>query len=238
MKQKRSTKQKRNMKPINITDLNVDVLKLIMVFVAKSSDGARSFARTTSVCKGFLELAEDTEVLKTVVFDKGRVSRFGESFWKIDGLLCKCLQQMLADKAFRGYEDTSENWVLSITSLFGALNGTTRAYLDGVQPEDGRSMKPICLLQLLRLGVIFYYNFGFDHFNMSWKNIGVWGLADCLMGNTGHFASELNCFAFHHQQGLRKKSMPGVMTLSALKESASVLSRTPGVYESWPAYSE
>lgn len=112
----------------------------------------------------------------------------------------RVLQQMLADKAFRGYEDTSENWVLSITSLSGAFNGTTRAYLDGMQPEDGRSMKPICLLQLLRLGVIVYdwldirwikayYNFGFDHFNMSWKNVGVWGLADCLMGNTGPFAS-------------------------------------------------
>ncbi|KAH7862014.1 hypothetical protein Vadar_033670 [Vaccinium darrowii] len=129
----------------------------------------------------------------------------------------RVLQQMLADKAFRGYEDTSENWVLSIPSLSGAFNGTTRAYLDGIElicqktaeliwrdrvvtPEGGRSMKPICLLQLLRLGVIVYdwldirwikayCNFGFDHFNMSWKNIGVWGLADCLMGNTGPFAS-------------------------------------------------
>ncbi|KAI8528212.1 hypothetical protein RHMOL_Rhmol12G0133100 [Rhododendron molle] len=108
----------------------------------------------------------------------------------------RVLQQMLADKAFRGYEGTSENWVLSLTSLSGAFNGTTRAYFDGMQPEDGRTMKPVCLLQLLRLGVIVfdwidiswlkaYYNFGFDHFNMSWKKMGVWGLADCLMGNTG-----------------------------------------------------
>ncbi|KAK2977468.1 hypothetical protein RJ640_016096 [Escallonia rubra] len=112
----------------------------------------------------------------------------------------RVLQQMLADKAFKGYESTSENWVLSITSLSGAFNGTTRTYLDGMQPEDGRSLKPICLLQLCRLGVIIYdwfdipwlkayYNFGFDHFNLSWKNIGVRGLVDCLLGNTGPFAS-------------------------------------------------
>lgn len=112
----------------------------------------------------------------------------------------RVLQQMLADKAFKGHE-TSPNWVLSITSLSGAFNGTTRTYYDGMQPEDGMTMKPICLLQLCRLGVIIYdwfdipwlksyYNFGFDHFNMSWRKIGVWGLVDCLLGNAGPFASE------------------------------------------------
>ncbi|CAM8876713.1 unnamed protein product [Rhodiola kirilowii] len=111
----------------------------------------------------------------------------------------RVLQQMLADKAFEGHE-TSENWVLSLTSLSGAFNGTTRTYLDGIQPEDGRSLKPVCLLQLCRLGVIFYdwldipwlkayYGFGFDHFNMSWRKIGVRGLIDLLMGNTGPFVS-------------------------------------------------
>ncbi|KAJ4968603.1 hypothetical protein NE237_015304 [Protea cynaroides] len=114
--------------------------------------------------------------------------------------VARVLQQMLADKAFKGYEDTSENWVLSITSLSGALNGTTRTYLDGMQPEDGRSMKPICLLQLCRLGVIVYewldiswlknyYDFGFSHYNISWKKIGISGLVDCLLGNVGPFAS-------------------------------------------------
>ncbi|KAF6135892.1 hypothetical protein GIB67_006784 [Kingdonia uniflora] len=110
------------------------------------------------------------------------------------------LQQMLADKSFAGHESTSENWVLSITSLSGAFNGSTRTYLDGMQPEDGRSLKPISLLQLCRLGVIVYdwldiawlkgyYNFGFDHFNISWKKVGLSGLVDCLLGNTGPFAS-------------------------------------------------
>ncbi|VFQ93195.1 unnamed protein product [Cuscuta campestris] len=112
----------------------------------------------------------------------------------------RVLQQMLADKAFKGYESTSENWVSSLTSLSGALNGTTRTYRDGIQPEDGRSLKPICLLQLCRIGVLIYdwfdipwlkayYNFGFDHFNNSWKKTGVRGLLDCLLGKAGPFAS-------------------------------------------------
>ncbi|XWS63700.1 hypothetical protein CRYUN_Cryun06bG0124100 [Craigia yunnanensis] len=112
----------------------------------------------------------------------------------------RVLQQMLADKAFEGYENTSEDWVLSLTSLSGAFNGTTRIYLDGMQPEDGRTMKPICLLQLCRLGVIIYdwldipwlkayYSFGFEHFNMSWKKVGLWGLVECLLGNAGPIAT-------------------------------------------------
>lgn len=112
----------------------------------------------------------------------------------------RVLQQMLADKAFAGYENTSPNWVLSITSLSGAFNGTTRTYLDGMQAEDGKSLKPICLLQLCRIGVILYdwfdipwlkeyYNFGFDHFNMSRKKLGIWGLVGCLMGKSGPFAT-------------------------------------------------
>ncbi|XP_055810352.1 uncharacterized protein LOC129880378 [Solanum dulcamara] len=112
----------------------------------------------------------------------------------------RVLQQMLADKAFKGYENTCENWVLSITSLSGAFNGTTRTYFDGMNPEDGKSLRPVSLLQLCRIGVIIYdwfdipwlknyYNFGFDHFNISWRKIGIWGLIDCLLGSTGPFAS-------------------------------------------------
>ncbi|XP_047322642.1 lipase-like [Impatiens glandulifera] len=109
----------------------------------------------------------------------------------------RLLQQMLADKVFMGYDNTSETWVLSITSLSGAFNGTTRTYLDGIRPEDGRSLKPVCLLQLCRLGVIVYdwldipwlkryYNFGFDHFNMSRKKVGgVEGIKGLLLGNSG-----------------------------------------------------
>ncbi|KAK1403297.1 putative carboxylic ester hydrolase [Heracleum sosnowskyi] len=114
--------------------------------------------------------------------------------------VARVLQQMLADKAFKGHESTSDKWVLSITALSGAFNGTTRTYLDGIQPEDGRSLKPLCLLQWCRVGAIIYdwidipwikeyYNFGFDHYNMSWKKIGIRGLFDCLLGNSGPFAS-------------------------------------------------
>ncbi|XP_061372734.1 uncharacterized protein LOC133315177 [Gastrolobium bilobum] len=120
--------------------------------------------------------------------------------YSVGAQVVRVLQQMLADKAFKGYENTSENWILSITSLSGAFNGTTRTYLDGMRPEDGRKLKRICLLQLCRIGVIIYdwfdiswlknyYNFGLDHFNMSWKKMGIRGLVNCLLGNAGPFAS-------------------------------------------------
>ncbi|KAI0504343.1 hypothetical protein KFK09_015295 [Dendrobium nobile] len=112
----------------------------------------------------------------------------------------RVLQQMLSDKAFEGYENTSDDWILSVTSLSGALNGTTRTYFDGMQPENWMVMKPICLLQISRVGVIIYdwlniawlknyYNFGFDHFNMEWRKTGILGLIDLLLGNSGPFAT-------------------------------------------------
>ncbi|CAN6328281.1 unnamed protein product [Urochloa humidicola] len=111
----------------------------------------------------------------------------------------RVLHQMLADKAFPGH-DTSEDWILSLTSLSGALNGTTRTYYDGMLVEDGTSMKSVCLLQLCRIGVIVYdwldipwlknyYNFGFDHYEMSRRKVGFSGLIDLLLGHTGPFAS-------------------------------------------------
>ena len=67
------------------------------------------------------------------------------------------------------------------------------------RPGDGETMKPTSLLQLCRVGVIAYdwldigwlkkyYNFGFDHFNMSWKKKGVLGLMKCVLGKEGPFA--------------------------------------------------
>eukprot|EP01018_Ginkgo_biloba_P039727 Gb_32161 [translate_table: standard] len=113
----------------------------------------------------------------------------------------RVLQQMLAEKKFKGYENSTEDWVLSVTSLSGALNGTTRVYIDGMQPEDGKTMRPICLLKLCHLGVVIYdwldiawlkkyYNFGFDHFNLTWRQVGISGLVDGILGNIGPFASE------------------------------------------------
>ncbi|KAL5725782.1 hypothetical protein ACHQM5_008887 [Ranunculus cassubicifolius] len=83
--------------------------------------------------------------------------------------------------------------------LLCAFNSTTRACLDRIQPDDG----PLSLLQLCRLGVILcdlidiagltkllqFVNFGFHHFNLSWRNIGVAGLVDCLVGNSGSSAT-------------------------------------------------
>ncbi|XP_062190584.1 uncharacterized protein LOC133893550 [Phragmites australis] len=108
----------------------------------------------------------------------------------------RLLQQMLHDKAFEGHDDTSENWVLSITSLSGALNGCTRAYLDGMRTEDGTSLRPVCLLQICRVGSILYhwldlpwlkryYDFGFDHFGMSRRLVGASGVANLLLVGAG-----------------------------------------------------
>lgn len=68
------------------------------------------------------------------------------------------------------------------------------------RPGDGKAMKTVSLLQICRVGVLIYewldirwlkayYNFGFDHFNLSREKIGVWGLVGCLLGKSGPFAS-------------------------------------------------
>ncbi|KAI8547833.1 hypothetical protein RHMOL_Rhmol07G0226500 [Rhododendron molle] len=69
-----------------------------------------------------------------------------------------------------------------------------------IEPENWKSMKAINPIQLCRLSMIFsdwmdiswlksYYSFGFDHFDMSWRKVGLKGLFDCLMGKAGPFAS-------------------------------------------------
>ncbi|KAL6639109.1 hypothetical protein ACP70R_022839 [Stipagrostis hirtigluma subsp. patula] len=114
----------------------------------------------------------------------------------------RLLQQMLHDGAFDGHGDTSEGWVLSVTSLSGALNGSTRAYLDGMRPEDGgASLRPACLLQVCRVGSILYhwldlpclrryYDFGLDHFGMSRRLVGAAGLVDLLLSRPGGAAGD------------------------------------------------
>ncbi|KAJ7537632.1 hypothetical protein O6H91_11G014800 [Diphasiastrum complanatum] len=112
----------------------------------------------------------------------------------------RVLQQLLANKSFPGYEITNANWVLSVTSLSGSLNGTTRTYIEGIRPEDGRTLRKICLLQILRLGVLLYewldipllkryYSFGFEHFNLARHQVGYIGLVKTLAGYTGPFKS-------------------------------------------------
>ncbi|CAI5993726.1 unnamed protein product [Closterium sp. NIES-65] len=131
----------------------------------------------------------------------------------------RMLQHMLHNKEFEGYDDTSADWVASITSLSGALNGTTRVYIDGLSVRDGVTMRPMCLLQVLRIGSIIFewldiaplkafYSFGFDHFPLSWRRVGLWGLVKALAGKTGPFASGdwmLPDLSLHHSMELNKK---------------------------------
>ncbi|KAL3686972.1 hypothetical protein R1sor_013281 [Riccia sorocarpa] len=112
--------------------------------------------------------------------------------------VARLLQQLLAEKKFPGH-DTNENWVLSITSLSGALNGTTRVHMDGIN-DDGHTMRPVCLLQACRIAVLIYewidfgllnrfYGFGFDHYNLSWRKAGLKGLISTLLGHSGPFTT-------------------------------------------------
>ncbi|CAI7823006.1 unnamed protein product [Closterium sp. NIES-54] len=131
----------------------------------------------------------------------------------------RMLQHMLHNKEFEGHEDTSADWVASITSLSGALNGTTRVYIDGLSVRDGVTMRPMCLLQVLRIGSIIFewldiaplkafYSFGFDHFPLSWRRVGLWGLVKALAGKTGPFASGdwmLPDLSLHRSMELNKK---------------------------------
>ncbi|CAM6088208.1 unnamed protein product [Calypogeia fissa] len=113
--------------------------------------------------------------------------------------VARCLQQLLAEKAFPGYLNTNEDWILSITGLSGALNGTTRVHVEGISEEDGRSMQTLCLLQCLRICVLIYewldipilkryYSFGFDHYNLSRHKVGFKGLISLLFDQSGPFA--------------------------------------------------
>eukprot|EP00850_Spirogloea_muscicola_P013825 SM000096S24854 [mRNA] locus=s96:111677:115526:+ [translate_table: standard] len=114
--------------------------------------------------------------------------------------VARLLQTMLAEKAFAGNHTTSDRWVASITSLSGAMNGTTRVFIDGISPTDGKSMHPIALVQVLRVGIIIYefldlpslknlYSFGFEHFRMAWHQMGIWGLLCHLASIQGPFLS-------------------------------------------------
>ncbi|KAI3811760.1 hypothetical protein L1987_21490 [Smallanthus sonchifolius] len=99
----------------------------------------------------------------------------------------RILQQMLADKAFKGYEESNAKWIASITTLSGAPNDWR--YAKGISPL-GLFCFAVTIYVWLDIPLLKrYYNFGFDHFHMSRKNIGFWGLVECLSGNAGPFVS-------------------------------------------------
>ncbi|GKE42598.1 putative alpha/beta hydrolase fold protein [Tanacetum coccineum] len=69
-----------------------------------------------------------------------------------------------------------------------------------MKPDDWRFAKTFSPVGLLSFAVTIYewldvpllkryYNFGFDHFQMSRKHVDFWGLVDFLLGNAGPFAS-------------------------------------------------
>ncbi|KAM7506281.1 hypothetical protein LguiB_005185 [Lonicera macranthoides] len=77
-------------KRTKLADMHPDLLKHIMLFVAKSFDGASSCARSFSICKLFKELLTDKETLKVVEFGNVKLYGMNGSFWKRNGLLARC----------------------------------------------------------------------------------------------------------------------------------------------------
>uniref|UniRef100_A0A2P2PKA1 Uncharacterized protein n=1 Tax=Rhizophora mucronata TaxID=61149 RepID=A0A2P2PKA1_RHIMU len=81
---------KRRRRQTTITDLDYDVLKYIMVLVAMSEDGPANIARALPVCKFFMRLAGDEEVLKAVSFDNLKIFDRLKLFQQYNGLLTRC----------------------------------------------------------------------------------------------------------------------------------------------------
>ncbi|XP_059644451.1 uncharacterized protein LOC132286188 [Cornus florida] len=73
-----------------ITDLNPDVLKLLMILVAKSSNEAADLARAISVCEAFMNIAAYEDVLREVNFSNVTLPKRYELFQYINGLLNRC----------------------------------------------------------------------------------------------------------------------------------------------------
>ncbi|CAL5362352.1 hypothetical protein CsSME_00053701 [Camellia sinensis var. sinensis] len=75
-----------------ITDLHYDLLKIIMLFVVKSSKGGVHLARAISVNRDFAKFANDEDVLRAANFDNLGLSDHYESYQCIHGLINKCSQ--------------------------------------------------------------------------------------------------------------------------------------------------
>ncbi|WJZ98266.1 hypothetical protein VitviT2T_016805 [Vitis vinifera] len=77
-------------KQLMITDMHFDVLKLIIMLVAKSSHGAADLARLLSVSRLFMTLSDEKEILQAAVFDNVNLSSGLQYFQNIKGLLYRC----------------------------------------------------------------------------------------------------------------------------------------------------
>ncbi|XP_076928839.1 uncharacterized protein LOC143592951 [Bidens hawaiensis] len=139
------------------------------------------------------------------LYEQGKYSQWDENPIHFVGhsagaQVIRILQQMLSNKAFKGYEKTSAKWIASVAAVSGVFNGSTIPYIYGMKPGDWRFAKTISPLRFLCFAVTIYdwldipllkryYNFGFDHLHTSRKKIGFWGLVDCLSGKAGPFVS-------------------------------------------------
>ncbi|KAJ9688901.1 hypothetical protein PVL29_014517 [Vitis rotundifolia] len=77
-------------KQLMITDMHFDVLKLIIMLVAKSSHGAADLARLLSVSRLFMTLSDEKEILQAAAFDNVNLSSGLQYFQNIKGLLYRC----------------------------------------------------------------------------------------------------------------------------------------------------
>lgn len=79
-------------RPAALADLHYDILKEILIRVARSSEGAQNFAKAISVCKAFRQFIEDGDVLRDVAFDDLSMDGHWELFQLTGGLICRCAQ--------------------------------------------------------------------------------------------------------------------------------------------------
>ncbi|KAJ8452290.1 hypothetical protein Cgig2_006095 [Carnegiea gigantea] len=104
-----------------LIDLHYDVLKEIVIRAARSSDGAKTFAKTISVCKDFRQFVDDRDVLRAVCFDDLLMSGGWELF-QLRGLICRCAQaghvraQFILAKLLTAKEATDQEEASSLTA--------------------------------------------------------------------------------------------------------------------------
>ncbi|KAL9265240.1 hypothetical protein AKJ16_DCAP26265 [Drosera capensis] len=75
---------------MELTDLPSDIVRDIVIRVAKSSGGAADMARLICTCKTMYEFVEDIDVLKAVCFDRLVLPVHFNSLQKYESLLTRC----------------------------------------------------------------------------------------------------------------------------------------------------
>eukprot|EP00947_MAST-08B_sp_MAST-8B-sp1_P000460 g460.t1 len=108
-----------------------------------------------------------------MVDDKEKGHSFG-------GCSIRVLQQLLAEKAFEGHDDTSADWCLSLTAVNAPLNGTALVYALGEEVEKAPKVRRPSLGFFLGLAVSaqeyfdvpflrkYVFDFRMEHFRLSW----------------------------------------------------------------------